>query len=77
MTYNIGTKVWHKGDEVTIISDPYVVHGGLFQDVTTEAGKIVTIATPKQQQTTVEQHRKEWNEQQAQFRKLHTKPLNI
>jgi hypothetical protein len=70
MAHKIDTKVWHKGDEVTIISDSYVLHGGEFQDAMTETGKVITIATPEQQSRNAGRSRTEWNEQQSQFRKL-------
>jgi hypothetical protein len=70
MAHKIDTKVWHKGDEVTIISDSYVLHGGEFQDAVTETGKVITIATPEQQAGNADRSRTEWIEQQAQFRKL-------
>jgi hypothetical protein len=41
--YEIGEKVWFKGDEYTITTAPYVLHGGMFQDATDENGKIVTV----------------------------------
>jgi hypothetical protein len=70
MAHKIGAKVWHSGDEVTIISGPYVLHGGQFQDAITENGKTITIATPEQQSRNAEQSRNAWIEQQSQFRKL-------
>jgi hypothetical protein len=70
MAHKIGAKVWHSGDEVTIISNSYVLHGGEFQDAITETGKTITIATPEQQSRNAERSRTEWIEQQSQFRKL-------
>jgi len=70
MAHKIGIKVWHKGDEVTITSNPYVLYGGEFQDAITENGRTITIATPEQQSRNAERSRTEWTEQQSQFRKL-------
>jgi hypothetical protein len=70
MAHKIGTKVWHKGDEVTIITDSYILHGGAFQDALTENGDVVTIATPEQQLANAQRFRADWAEQQSQFRAL-------
>ena len=69
----IGDKVWHKGDEVTITSEPYTLHGGIFQDAITENGLTVSIVTPEHVANTVNRNRQEWKEQQSQFAKLKIK----
>lgn len=73
MAHKIGTKVWHKGDEVTISSNAYSLHGGEFQDAIAENGKVITIATPEQQSNNSDRAQSEWTEQQSQFRKLRNK----
>ncbi len=73
MAHKIGTKIWHKGDELTISTDAYSLHGGEFQDAIAENGKAITIATPEQQSADADRSRSEWTEQQSQFRKLRNK----
>jgi hypothetical protein len=45
--HEIGAKVWHNGDEVTITTDVYELYGALWQDGTTESGKVKTVLAPK------------------------------
>jgi hypothetical protein len=71
MPYAIGEKVWYKGDEVSVISEAYVLHGGLFQDAITEDRKMVTIATPEQAAMSYINAQKEWRDSQEQFSRLH------
>jgi hypothetical protein len=71
MPYIIGDKVWYKGDEVEVISEAYVLHGGLFQDAITEDRKMVTIATPEQSTLSYINAQKEWRDSQEQFSRLH------
>lgn len=47
--YEIGEKVWFKGDEYAVISEPYLLYGGWFQDATAEDGKVVTIKAKERQ----------------------------
>ena len=70
MPHLIGDKVWYKGDEVTITTEAFRLHGGLFQDATTEDGKTVTIATPEQSMVNCINTQMEWMEQQKQFSRL-------
>ena len=70
--YEIGSKIWSRGDEVTITSKPYILHGAEWQDGVTEAGKTVTLVTPRQGKANVERSQREYREQQAQFRNLKT-----
>ena len=74
MHYEIGTKVWFKGDEVTITSAPFALHGGEFQNATTENGKAIVVATPAQKLANVVRAREEREAQQAEFRTLKAEP---
>ena len=70
MAHEIGSKIWSKGDEVTIITDPYMMYGGWFQDAEKENGVVVSIVTPEQRNADVKKSQDEWKAQQAQFKKL-------
>ena len=48
----IGEKTWFKGDEVTITTKSYELHGGMFQDAVTGDGKTVTIKAREKAQPT-------------------------
>ena len=39
----IGEELWFMGYEVKVISEPYILYGGLFQDVKRKDGKVQTI----------------------------------
>jgi len=71
--YSVGSKTWHRGDEVTITSKPYNLHGGEFQDAVTESGKKIVIPTKAQTTNTAESKQREFKEQQDQFRRLRDK----
>ena len=66
----IGDKTWFKGDEVTIISKPYQLHGSTFQDAKTEGGKVVTVLTKEQREANAKAAQDAWKVQQAGFRRL-------
>lgn len=66
----IGEKTWFRGDEVTITSEPYTLHGGTFQDAVTETGKKVTVATKAQQAANAKAAQDAWKAQQDEFRGL-------
>lgn len=69
--YPLGHKLWHRGDEVTVTSNPYPLFGGMFQDATTEEGRVVQVVPPAEQSRLSERNRREWREQQEGFRRLH------
>jgi len=69
--YDIGAKVWFRGDEVTITSEPFTLHGGTFQNAVTADGKTVTVATPAQVKANAVNAQKAFAGQQDQFRRLH------
>lgn len=52
----IGTKVYFRGDEVTITSEPFQLYGGEFMEAVTEDGKKVTVATDAQRQAAAVKH---------------------
>ena len=64
---NIGNKTWFKGDEVTITSEPFILHGGEFQKAVTKDGKEVVIATPAQKAKDVRRAQEEYQEQQESY----------
>lgn len=66
----VGSKVWVKGDEVTITSEPFFLHGGEFQKAVTESGKEIVVATKAQATKNAKAAQDAWNAQQAEFRKL-------
>lgn len=68
--YKIGEKTWSGGDEVTITSEPFTLHGGEYQNAVTEAGKTVTVKTPEYAKAQADAKRQEWKDQQDQFRRL-------
>lgn len=47
-TYAIGAVVWLKGTEYTIRTEPYTLHGGLFQSATDASGREISVPTPKE-----------------------------
>ena len=71
MTYAIGDKVWFRGDEVTITTEPYCMFGAMWQDgITTECGKLVSVKTPGQRAADAARKQAEWREQQDAFKRL-------
>lgn len=69
--YSIGQKVWHRGDEATVTSLPYKLHGADWQDATlTDTGRIVTLPTPEQMEQNAQNAKHGWQAQQAGFAKL-------
>lgn len=70
MAHKICSKVWHKGDEVTIKSEPYELHGGMFQDAVDEFGNNILVATPEHKDRNAERAKAEWQQQQDEFRNL-------
>ena len=70
--YNIGQKIWHKGDEATVSSLPYKLHGVDWQDaIVTDTGETITILTPEQVEVNAQIARQVWQAQQAGFARLH------
>jgi len=70
MMYNVGEKVWHQGDEVTIITKPYEMYGGFFQDAEIETGKVISIATPDQVINNIQKDLDGRKDMQEGFRRL-------
>jgi hypothetical protein len=68
--YKVGSKVWSGGDEVTIVSEPYTLHGGEWQDGKSKSGKTVTIPTPAYKQKRIEQSKREHESMQEGFKRL-------
>lgn len=66
----IGEKTWYAGDEVTITSWPFILHGGEFQNAVTEGGKTIVVATPSQKLANARRAIEEREAQQAEFRGL-------
>jgi len=67
---NIGDKVWSKGDEYTITSEPFMLHGGMFQKAIGESGREIVVPSAAQQAANTERSQREWKDQQAQFARL-------
>jgi len=59
------------GDEVTITTEPYMLHGGVWQDAITESGKTITVITPEQENKNLATARKALRDQQDAFSRLH------
>lgn len=70
MPFAIGHKIWSRGEEATITTEPYEMHGGQWQDAETESGKTVTVPTPEYKDACGRQLKADWREQQRQFRNL-------
>jgi len=67
---NVGSKTWTRGIEVTIISEPYELYGGMWQDAQDENGKVWTIATKEQRTKNAAAKKIEWKRQQEAFARL-------
>ena len=70
MAYQIGEKIYWRGFEVTIISEPYTMAGGEFQDGDCESGKRVMVPTPENVAARVQKNRDDHAEMQAGFRRI-------
>lgn len=70
VAYEIGQKVWDKGEKVTITSWPFILHGGEFQNAVTEGGKTIVVATPSQKLANARRAQEEREAQQTEFRRL-------
>ena len=62
--------IWFKGDELTITSNPFMLHGGEFVTAVNAEGKEFTVATRAQQARNAEDRQTEWIKQQSEFAKL-------
>ena len=62
--------IWFKGDELTITSEPFMLHGGEFVTAVNADGKEFTVATRAQQARNAADRQSEWKKQQAEFAKL-------
>ena len=47
MAHKIGVKIWHSGDEYTITSEPFTLHGGEWQYAIDEHGKTIVVVSPE------------------------------
>lgn len=70
MPWPIGHRTWWGGDEVTITSGPFILHGGEFQHAVTETGRKIIVPSPEQQEKNTREKRQAFRDQQAQFRRL-------
>jgi len=66
----IGDKVWFKGDEFTITSNPYQLYGKMFHDGIDANGKTRAMLTPDQVKENDAETKRVWREQQAGFRRV-------
>ena len=71
MAHTIGVKIWHSGDEYTITSEPFTLHGGEFQYAIDEHGKTIAVVSPEYLERSTAANKAAWHEQQAFFSKLH------
>ena len=69
-SYEIGETVWSGGDEVTITSEPYELHGGTWQNGVTASGQKKTVITPLARAFDVAKQQTQWKEQQAAFSRI-------
>ena len=69
-SYSVGDKVVFKGDDVTITTPAYELHGGMWHDAKTAGGKTVTIPAKGEREKRSQEKKQEWQEQQKQFRNL-------
>jgi len=67
----VGDRVWLRGDQVTITSDPYELYGKQFVNVVDANGKQLIMMTPAQVAENITAARRVWVEQQAGFKRLH------
>ena len=70
MAYAINEVIWHRGEEITITTEPYSQFDVLWQDGITCSGRIVTVKTPGQIVADVARKRAEWRDQQNAFSRL-------
>jgi hypothetical protein len=72
--YEIGSIAWFNGHPAQIISEPFALYGGSFQNARLPDGRVVALATPSQRTAYLESHQREWKDQQEAFARLHCKP---
>ena len=65
----IGFKLYVRGEEAMVISAPYILHGGEFQDVRTSSG-LAVVPSPKQRRLDLERANQDRKTMQAGFRRL-------
>lgn len=70
MIYAIGERIWIRGEELTITTEPYVLGIGQWQDATGEDGKRHTVPTPGQKAQDAAEREATRQELQAGFRRL-------
>lgn len=68
--YEIGAKVWVRGDEITITTEAYDLYGATWQDGVDENGKTVTVPTPAARDANVESKKAAERDMQDGFRRL-------
>ena len=66
----IGEKTWHRGNEVTITSEAFLLYGAWFQKAVTSSGNEVTLLSASQREADATAKQADWQRQQTQFRKL-------
>ena len=70
MAHTIGVKIWHSGDEYTITSEPFSLHGGEWQYAIDAHGKTIAVVSPEYLERRDAETRAACHEQQAFFSKL-------
>ena len=66
----VGDKIWTRGIEITITTEPYSLYGGMWQDGIDENGQTHTIPTQEQVKDNTKRDKAEWKSQQAAFSRL-------
>lgn len=70
MAYQIGETIYRSGFAVVIVSEPYVMAGGEWQDGDCESGKRVMVPTPENVAARVQKNRDDHDYMQAHFRRI-------
>lgn len=68
--YSIGDKVWSRGDELTVTTEPYEKFGAEWQDAVNEAGETKTLPTPRSKADQAAKDKEQRNAEQEAFARL-------
>ena len=67
---NIGDRTYFRGNEITIITEPYELYGGWWQDGIDSTDKTYCVPSLAQREVNVKKAHAERKEQQAGFARL-------
>jgi len=69
-TMEIGEQTYSRGEKVTVTTEPFELHGGMFQNAVDDNGKVYTLMVTESLEEHAKMKRQEWLDRQAGFSRL-------